>query len=266
MNYSNLHTHTTFSDGIGSVKENIEAAINKNMQSLGFSDHSFTDCDKSYCMKLEDFDEYLLTVNNAKSEYKDKIKIFTGIEKDYFSDIDVKAFDYFIGSVHYVIKNDICYPIDHSAKQQLDCIADAFGGSAMDFAKCYFDMVVEQAIKYKPTLIGHFDVINKFSLMPENDDKYIQLTLDSVAEILKYTKVFEVNTGAISRGYRSVPYPNIPVLEFLYKKGGVITLGSDSHNPKNLDFFFSESIEIIKKVGFKEIAVFNGTDFDMVKI
>ncbi len=57
MRFSNLHTHTTFSDGVGTVRENIESAIAKNMLSLGFSDHSFTACDTSYCMKLEDYEK-----------------------------------------------------------------------------------------------------------------------------------------------------------------------------------------------------------------
>ncbi len=266
MLYSNLHTHTTFSDGIGTIKENIESAISKNMISLGFSDHSFTACDTSYCMKLENYDKYLSDIEKAKREYAEKIKIFAGIEKDYYSDIDKDAFDYFLGSVHYVIKNNICYPVDHSKEQQMHCITDAFGGSVLDFVKCYFEMVTEQAIKWKPDVIGHFDVINKFSIMPENDEKYIEIANEAVKEILKHCKVFEVNTGAISRGYRKLPYPNKLVLELLLKNGGEVTLGSDSHNPKNLDYFFDESVELIKEVGFKHIVVFNGKGFDKILI
>lgn len=266
MRYSNLHTHTTFSDGIGTIKENIESAISKNMVSLGFSDHSFTACDTSYCMKLESYDKYLLEIEMSKKEYADKIQIFTGLEKDYFSDIERSTFDYIIGSVHYIIKDNICYPVDHSADQQRHCIADSFGGDVLDFAKCYYDMVTEQAIKCKPDVIGHFDVINKFSIMPENDDKYIEIASAAVKEIVKHCKVFEVNTGAISRGYRTLPYPNVPVLELLLENGGEVTLGSDSHNPQNLDYFFNESVELLKRVGFNHIVVFNGKTFDKVEI
>lgn len=48
MRYSNLHNHSTYSDGKSTMEENIQAAIRKNMHSLGFSDHSFTACDPSY--------------------------------------------------------------------------------------------------------------------------------------------------------------------------------------------------------------------------
>lgn len=266
MRFSNLHTHTTFSDGVGNIRENIESAILKNMVSLGFSDHSFTACDTSYCMKLENYDRYLFELEKAKKEYADKIRVFSGIEKDYYSDIDKNSFDYTIGSVHYIIKNDICYPVDHSEKQQRDCINDAFCGDVLEFAKCYYHMVCEQAINFKPNVIGHFDVINKFSIIPENDEKYIDIALGAVKEIVKHCNVFEINTGAISRGYRTMPYPNKEVLELLLKLGGEVTLGSDSHNPKNLDYFFNESVDLLKKIGFNHISVFNGTGFDKISI
>lgn len=266
MRYSNLHTHTVFSDGKGTVKENIESAVSKNMLSLGISDHSLTPCDTSYCMKLEDYDKYFKEIEALKTEYKDELTVFTGLEKDYYSTIDRSCYDYIIASVHYIVKNNICYPVDHSGKQQLDCISDAFKGSYYDFAKCFFDMVVEQASLCKPDVIGHFDVINKFSLMPENDDKYIAIASDALKETAKYCNVFEVNTGAISRGYRKFPYPNRNLLELLYKIGGEVTLGSDSHNPSNLDYYFDESVNILKDVGFDHICVFNGKGFNKVNI
>ena len=42
MKYSNLHNHTTYSDGKFSVRENVEEALRIGMESIGFSDHSFT--------------------------------------------------------------------------------------------------------------------------------------------------------------------------------------------------------------------------------
>ena len=103
MRFSNLHTHTIFSDGKGSVRDNIESAILKNMSSLGFSDHSFTACDTSYCMKLEDYKNYRKVLAEMKEEYKDRLPVFTGIEKDYYSEIDASEFDYVLASIHYII-------------------------------------------------------------------------------------------------------------------------------------------------------------------
>ncbi len=266
MRYSNLHGHTTYSDGKGTVRENIEEAIRRNMLSIGFSDHSFTACDTSYCMKLENYSAYREEINSLKQEYKDKIPVFLGIEKDYYSEINRDDYDYVIASVHYIVKNGICYPIDHSGVQQEECINDAFGGDVFAMAKCYYDMVAEHVKNSKPTIVGHFDVLNKFSIMPESDERYIKLTVNAMNEAVKYCKYFEVNTGGISRGWRKNPYPSDYLLKHLLSIGGEVVINSDSHDPQTLDFFFDESVEIIRKAGFDRFCVFNGKDFDKIHI
>ncbi len=264
MRYSNLHTHTTFSDGVGSVRENIESAIKKNMVSLGFSDHSFTECDKSYCMQKEDYPAYIKEVRALSEEYKGVIPIYTGIEQDWFShDVRDYGFDYVIASAHYLIgKDGKCYPIDHSRLQQEECARELFGGDPVEMAKAYFEMMVQHVEKTKPAFIGHFDVITKFSYVPEEDERYIKAASESLKACIDVCPYLEFNTGGISRGYKTFPYPNVFLLEKVKEYGGKILLGSDSHDPKNLDFYFDESVEILKKCGFEEISVFNGKDFD----
>lgn len=265
MRFSNLHNHTVYSDGIGTVRENIESAISKNMLSIGFSDHSFTACDTSYCMKLEDYDRYLSDIAAAKEEYKDIIPVYAGIELDCYSEIDRSKFDYIIASVHYIIKDNICYPVDHSAKQQLDCIEDAFGGDVYAMAEYYYNSVVEHVAACKPDIIGHFDVISKFGLMPE-DDKYFKIASDAMSEAAKSCDMFEINTGAIARGYKTAPYPHKELLKHLHKIGSKVCINADSHNPEHLDLFFNESVEILREVGFGSFYVFNGKGFDEIKI
>ncbi len=266
MKYSNLHTHTTFSDGVGTVRENIESAIAKNMMSLGFSDHSFTECDPSYCMSPEKYSEYIKEVRALTSEYDGRLKVFLGLEKDYYSEGDDSEFDYIIASAHYINKNGRCYPIDHTRAQQEQCVREVFGGNIVDMAKSYYEMMVKHVEKTKPTFIGHFDVITKFSYMPEEDWEYIKAATESLEECLKTCRYLEFNTGGISRGYKTFPYPNRFLLERIKELGGKILLGSDSHDPKNLDFFFDESVKILKETGFDSISVFNGKGFDDVEI
>ena len=266
MRFSNLHTHTTFSDGKGTVRENIESAIAKNMLSLGFSDHSFTACDTSYCTKLADYGRYCEEIKAMKEEYRDRIPVFLGIEKDYYSEIEKGMFDYVLASVHYIVKNGVCYPIDHSKKQQEDCVREAFGGNILDMAKCYYEMVVEQAMQTKPDVIGHFDVLNKFTFMPEADERYIRITEEAMKQTFKYCKRFEMNTGGISRGWRKNPYPSVYLLKLLKDLGGEVVINSDSHHPDNLDFYFNECVDILRTAGYQTFSVFNGKDFDKIPL
>ncbi len=264
MRYTNLHTHTNFSDGAHSVAENIASAVEKNMLSLGFSDHSYTPCDPLYCMQPERYEPYLQTIAQAKQE--SPIPIYTGLELDRYSDDDTSVFDYIIASVHYIIKDGVCHPIDHSQAQQQICMRDAFHGSVLDMAKCYYDLVGEHVARVKPLFVGHFDVITKFSLMPEEDDAYRAIAADTLKEVLKICPYIELNTGAISRGWRKTPYPAAYLLKVVKENGGHMVLGSDSHNLNNLTFHFDESLEILRQAGIDHIAVFNGTGFDHTPI
>lgn len=292
MRYSNLHTHTTFSDGKHSPEENVLSAIEKNMLSLGFSDHSYTGCDTSYCTDPASYSEYLETIRQLKQKYSDQIALYAGLELDYYSVMshipvfskslgngimdntyidrtklgfsmdEIKKYDYLIAAVHYIIKDGICYPIDHSPEQQLDCIQNAFNGNVFDMAQFYYDTLCEHVEMIKPTYVGHFDVITKFSLMPESDERYRDLARNALRRIIKTCPYIEVNTGAIARGWRKIPYPADYLLQTLLEEGGKPVLGSDSHDKNNLIFHFDETVKRLKQIGFSHVYIFNGNNFE----
>lgn len=266
MRYSNLHNHSTFSDGKCSMEENVLSAIEKNMVSLGFSDHSFTPCDTSYCMKEERYPEYLDTIAALKQKYAGRIDLFAGIELDYYTEMDTSALDYVIASAHYIIENGVCYPIDHSPQQQKQCMEEGFGGDVLAMAQRYFDIMVEHVSRCKPTFVGHFDVITKFSLMPEEDPRYRKIAIEALKEILKVCPYIEMNTGAIARGWRKMPYPCAYLLDTIRENGGEILLSADSHHKDNLIYFFDEAVDLLKQAGFDHICRFTGKGFEKVLI
>ena len=192
--------------------------------------------------------------------------LYTGMELDAYSSCDRTRFDYLIASVHYLIRDGICHPIDHSARQQQDCMAQAFDGDVLAMAQAYFDLLAEHVENVKPTFVGHFDVITKFSLMPEADPKYQQIAGAALERVLKTCPYIEMNTGAISRGWRKVPYLNAQLLAVLKQNGGEVVLGSDSHHRDNVIFYFDECVELLKQNRIDHISVFNGTGFDKMAI
>lgn len=264
MKYANFHTHTTYSDGNHTPEENVLSAINKNMTALGFSDHSFTACDTSYCMKQDALAQYCSEIQALKEKYADRIKIFCGLELDYYSDLDTSALDYVIASVHYIIHDGVCYPVDHSPEQQADCIATVFGGDPVAMAERYYEILAEHVERSNPIFVGHFDVISKFGQIPEEDEQYREIARNAMKRILKTCKYFEVNSGAIARGWKKLPYPNRFLLETLLAEGGEVVLSSDSHYQDNLIYTFNESVTLLKEVGFDHVNVFNGTGYDIV--
>ena len=60
-----------------------------------------------------------------------------------------------------------------------------FGGDKLAMAKCYYDQLTEHVTRCKPTFVGHFDVITKFSYMPEEDRRYQEIAANALEEVVK---------------------------------------------------------------------------------
>ena len=73
--------------------------------------------------------------------------------------------------------------------------------------------------------------------------------------------IFEINTGAMSRGYRKAPYPASDILRAICMRGGRIMINSDSHEKTTQDAFFYLSADLAKEAGFTEQTVLTDEGF-----
>ncbi len=239
-----LHVHTTYSDGKSTPEEVVLSAIEKDIKTLGFSDHSYTDFDEKYCIKKDKVDEYIATILALKEKYKGKIEILCGIEQDYFSGLPKFDFDFVIGSVHYFKLGNEYIPVDSDADTLKLAANKYFSGDIYALCEEYFRLVSEVADKTNATIIGHFDLITKFNektpLIDTGNPRYIAAWQKAVDSLICKNIPFEINSGAISRGYRTTPYPASDIVDYIKEKGGKFILSSDSHRADTLGFKFSK--------------------------
>lgn len=247
MILSDCHTHTTFSDGHNTPEEMILAAIAKGMQTIGISDHSYTWFDESYCMPKERIQEYKDTIQLLKEKYRDRIQVLCGIEQDYYSDEPTDGYDYVIGSVHYIRLGDQFIPIDETPEILQKAAEQYFNGDMYRLIEVYYDTVSNVVSKTNCDIIGHVDLIQKFNasqkLFDENDDRYKKASVGAVNKLLQHNKPFEINTGAIARGYQTVPYPMDKLRNYIKENGGKTILSSDAHSTQSICFQFSKYLE-----------------------
>ena len=253
MKHSNLHTHTTFSDGKNTPREMAEKAIELSFSSLGFSDHGEFLFDRDFKPSSGSDRLYREEILELKKEYEGKMDLYLGIERDYFTLDDVSSYEYVIGSVHFISTNGEKTPLDWSGKIQEDWIANSGRGDKNELARRYYELIAEFAIQGGFDILGHFDLINKFGLFDDNNDLYRKIALEALDEVLKKDVFIEVNTGAISRGYRTEPYPDRFFLEYIKDKGGKLVLNGDSHSADSLDTHFDKSVELLKEIGFDSL-------------
>ncbi len=242
MRYADFHVHTRFCDGANTVREMVESAIKKGLSAIGFSAHSYTFFDESYCMKKEETEKYQAEVLACKGEYQDKIRVLLGIEQDLYSDMPTDGYDYVIGSVHYLKKDGKYYSVDSSAEGFQKMAETVYGGDYYALCEAYFDAVSSVASVIRPTFIGHFDLVCKFNekynFFDETHPRYVAAWQRALDTLLPLGIPFEVNTGAMSRGYKTVPYPSRAQLQYIKEKGGKVILSGDTHACNSLCFDF----------------------------
>ncbi|MBQ8523361.1 MAG: histidinol-phosphatase HisJ family protein [Clostridia bacterium] len=249
---SNLHTHTTFSDGSRSVEDNIRAAVEAGFVSLGISDHTYAEGEDCGIRSSEQ-KEYTDALRRIKEEYKDKFQLFCGIELAENFVCDRTLYDYIIASIHYIFVDGKPYSIDYSPDVQKQTINEAFGGEEHLYAKAYFDAVADHVEQTKPDIVGHFDLLTKFETIDENDPRYREAALNALHRCMKVCSRFEVNTGAMARANKSCAYPADFILEEIKRLGGTVTVTSDSHITKHIDYAFEETVTRLRSLGFTHI-------------
>lgn len=266
----NLHTHSTYCDGKNTLEEMVQGAIQKGFSSLGFSGHSYTSFWLEYCMTPEGTDEYKIEVHRLQKKYKDQLEIFCGLELDRHSDGDRTGFDYTIGSVHSLYVDGQFVDFDQPAEIVRKIIQEYFSGDSMKYVKKYYETVAELPACGDIDFIGHFDIITKHSeketLLDCESEEYKRYALEALDAVASKVRLFEINSGAIARGYRSKPYPARFLLEEMKKRGCGIVITSDCHDYRYLDCCFNEMEELLRSCGFREHYILTKSGFEAMPL
>ena len=255
MILEDFHIHTTWCDGRDDAETIVRRAVELGMTRLGFSGHAHTPCDESYCMSPEKTRLYMREIESLRLKYADKLAILCGIEQDLFADPADDDLDYAIGSAHYLNFDGEYVPVDEKPELLLDAAQKHCNGDMLALVEKYYEQEATLISGTHADLIGHFDLITKFNegnaLFDEECPRYLDAAFAALDALLETGRPFEVNTGAISRGYRSRPYPALPLLKRIAQKGGRVVLSSDSHSAATLCGHFAEAAALCESVGLK---------------
>ncbi len=266
----NLHTHTVLCDGKDTHEELIKKAISLGFDSLGFSPHSYMSFSSSPSLLPQNEEKYKNEIKKLKEKYRDKIEIFCGLEFEMYSECDLLDFDYVIGSTHYFKIGDEYIGYDRDAKTVKNIIDTYFSGDGMRFAKAYYENMCILKDKWNFDIIGHFDLITKncelASFFDEDSKEYRSYAFEALHTLKEKFDVFEINTGAIARGYRKTPYPAPFILKEMKNIGCKMIISSDCHDKEFLNIHFKECIDLMKECGFKEVYKLTKNGFEATKI
>ncbi len=269
---TNYHQHTTYCDGHDSMRQVVQTAVEKGFSAIGISSHApliIKPCQDpilsyDWLMDEKNLAAYIKEAHQLRDEFKDRIKVFLGLEADYFDDEHSPAhwkpygLDYVVGSIHFLpSKNHHCSFLQFdSAGRCAALLLEEYGGPE-GFYKACFQQNIRMIKTGSIDILGHMDLFNKINqhdeLFNRADPKYLSAAQQVFAAAMENNVVVEINTGYMARKGFAEPFPNYRLIEIGAKMGVHFCMNSDCHYRQDMDFAFKEVREKIKTLGVKEL-------------
>lgn len=270
MFIANYHTHSLFCDGSDNPEAYIRAAIEHNMDAVGFSAHSPLPFVNDYSIKKERISEYHDLVKSLQQKYFGQIQVYLSVEYDFVPVIsddisllnDLLKPDYVIGSVHLVRNdnNEDLWFIDGPDSNYISGIEKVFNNNIQAGVENYYLQIQQMVKTLKPDIIGHLDKIkmnNKNRFFTQDEAWYRKLVLDTLDVIALSDSIVEVNTRGIYKKRSPSLFPEEWVLKEMLDREIPVTISSDAHSPLEITSYYPETLKTLMQVGYKDIKVFD---------
>lgn len=229
--FADYHTHTIYSHGKGTIRQNVEEAVRKGLREVVITDHGpghFT-----YGVKRKNFKKMREEIDKLSKEYNN-IKIMLGVEANLIScdgDIDVNEED-----MKYFDKLLVGY---HNG-----AIPKSFGDLYKLFIRNQFSKVLPflRASNRKIVTDAMIKAINRYDIdiITHPGAKADIDTRELAKAAAKRGTLLEINS---SHGYMTVEYVKIAMSE-----GANFAIDSDAHVPENVGNC-SKGIDVAIKAG-----------------
>jgi len=246
------HVHSNYSDG-SFLYRMTEAAAEAGLEGVGFADHCNVSArepqrreKRLFGFTLDATYERRRSAIERLREWFD-IRVFDAVEMDYVPDerdriaafLEEAAFDYAVGSVHTV---------DDVNVQAARPFRDASEAERRAVVEGYYDAVVDLIESELFAVAAHLD-------LPERNSQLRGLATgeqyERVADALAGSRtVPELNAGRVLREYGEF-HPADPFLAALRERGVEMTLGTDSHDPEEIQPRMEVAREFARERGFE---------------
>jgi len=248
---TDYHMHSIYSDGRSVPEDYIPAALAASLNEIGFSEHLTLFRDQEDWnmnpVNISPYINHLLSLRNIT----DTIKIKIGLEVDFYAGRESEIveylkplpLDYIIGSVHYL------------GEKTVDVGPEFYEGKSIDkLFESYFESVITAVSSGIFDIIGHCDLIRIYGYKPVMNMEPLYRKL---ARAMKAHNVaFEVNTNGRNRPLADF-YPDRRFLHVFREENVPVCVNSDAHMPSRVAQYFEEAYELLRYIGFTEMAVFD---------
>ena len=223
---SNFHTHNYLcGHAEGRVSDYVAEAVKNGLKEIGISDHCAppVGTGEPYMTTETLRTDYLPQFREAEKLYGGKIKIFSGVEIDYFPDND-GYYENLLGYLDYLVLGQHEYLLGGFRKSSF-C-----DGVDEENIIAYCEQVKRGLRTRLFAVLAHPDLI--FYRVPEPTEKMKNAFGSVVAEAKALNVPLELNANGIrSHGFR---YPTDLLIALCKKHNAKVIISSDCHAPRYL--------------------------------
>jgi len=247
---TDFHMHSIFSDGRARPEDYVAPAIEQGMCEIGFSEHlALFGETEPWHVNPGNISIYLNNIETLKYQVTD-LKIRIGLEVDFYKgkEEEISSFlkpldlDYVIGSVHYLGEDSVDEGPEFYNEKSIDRLFES-----------YFDSVIAAVDSGIFDIIGHCDLIRIYGHRPSESPEHLYRKLAKAMR--KNDVVFEVNTNGRNRPLADF-YPDRRFLHIFREENVAVCVNSDAHMPSRVGQYFDEAYDLLRIVGFDEMAIF----------
>lgn len=236
----------------GSLREILQAALSHGFDTFGITEHAprtearflyASERAKGYSVTRlqQEFERYAAASASLQEEFRGRLRVLRGFEAEIVptssyaaSTLSLRkrfAFDYIVGSVHYVEE----ISIDESQATHR-CAVEACGGLE-PFLVRYYRLVRRMIADLRPEVVGHLD-LPRLHAPPGADLATARIRAAAalaIEEARAQGCILDLNTAAWRKGL-SCPYPAPWLVRMAAEAGVPFCFGDDSHDPLQVGF------------------------------
>lgn len=248
------HMHSDFSaDCETPMEETIQAAIKKGFKEICFTEHvdyDYPDDSIDFSLDVLAYDE---KIKALQAKYADQITVKKGVEigvqphvlEESAQLVKENEFDFIICSLHAADGKDLHY-------------GTFYEGRTTEEAYAYYYKELLHCLKgfEHYSVLGHLDLVKRYKAL-DSDRNFHEIIREIFELIIPQGKGIEINTSGFAYGLGAA-MPSDDILK-LYKEcgGEIITIGSDAHEADHVGREFTQSLQLLKDIGFEYIASFD---------
>jgi len=255
---ADLHTHTRYSHGKNAAQEMFAAGRQRGIVLHGFSEHSPRpegyDYPREYRASLiRAYPDYVRDVLELKERHPGQVLL--GMEMDWLETgsefmqqaISAYAFDYLIGSVHFVGT----WGFDFSAEDWNDL---SFEQRTAHYAT-YFRALTRMAASRLFNIAAHPDLIKIFSIdtfrqwLTRHDG--LDLVRESLLAIRDAGMSMEISSAGLRKACGEI-YPGPEIMRLAAELRVPVIFGSDAHQTAEMGFAFDELARYAASFGIEQ--------------